>query len=290
MLLNPVTIHAPTSLAQAIDLHANLDNAKLQAGGTFLLNSLKLLKRKGMKTPDHIISLRKVGELKGIAREGGQLIIKSMTTITELLESPLLTDHLSVLKIVAKNISTNPIRNMATVGGNLTCRYTWTEMPAVMIGLDAQLHFEGTNGEREVLDAEDFFTKAAKTDKIFTHASITIDPGVSVVYRRVKKTPNVDIPLLSLLIKTNFEDGRFTNTKVGINNCVTFAQRDVTLENFLNESVCGENTAADALNHLTESIYDNRSSDYKKHVFRTSIKSAVGELINRHTLYDNTNN
>src|SRR3989338_2289809 len=139
MLLNLLTFHAPTSLSEAINLYTSLDNVKLQAGGTFLLNSLKLLKRKGTKTPEHIISLNKIDELKGVFEANGKLTIKAMTTINDLYDSPHLNDNLSVLKTVCKNISTNPIRNMATVGGNLTCRYTWTEMPAAMVGLDAQM-------------------------------------------------------------------------------------------------------------------------------------------------------
>lgn len=281
MLLNHLTFHAPTSISEVIRLYSSLEGVKLQAGGTFLLNSLKLLKRKGMKTPHHVLSLRKVAELRGITEEGGLLVIKTMTTITDLLESPVLTGNMEVLKTAAKNVSTCPIRNMATVGGNLTCRYTWTEMPAVMIGLEADLHFMGPDAEEEVIPAEEFYQKGAKTDKLFTHVSIKRDPAAFMAYRRVKKTPNVDIPLLSLLIKTNFVGNQFTNTRVSINNCVGFAQRDTTLENFLNQSTRSVKIALEALHHLNEPIYDIRSSDYKKHMFRISIKDALTELIGK---------
>ena len=205
-----------------------------------------------------------------------------MTTINDLANSPLLTDNFAILKVVCKNISTSPIRNMATVGGNLTCRYTWTEMPATMVGLDANLHFMGSDGKTEIIRAEDFFINAAKTKKIFTHVAIQKDANATIAYRRIKKTPNVDIPLLSLLIKTNFDGDQFTNTMVGINNCVTFAQRDHKLEKFLDSSACSERIAEEALDHLDETIYDNRSNDYKKYIFRTSIKDALNELINKH--------
>ena len=280
MLLNPLTFHAPTSLKEAIELYTNLESVRLQAGGTFLLNSLKLLKRKGTKTPEHVISLRKINELKGITKEGGRLVIRAMTIINELFDTPLLTGHWAVLRTVAKNISTNPIRNMATVGGNLTCRYTWTEMPAVMVGLEAELHFLGPDGQTEVLPAEKFFANGAKTDKIFTHVSIPKDPTASVAYRRIKKTPNVDIPLLSLLIKTNFDGARFTRTRVAVNNCVTFAQRDRLLEDYLDRSERYEKTVQEALDHLDKTIYDTRSNDYKKQMFRASLQSALRELVN----------
>jgi aerobic carbon-monoxide dehydrogenase medium subunit len=279
MLLNPFTFHVPKTLPELLQLYTGLENVKLQAGGTFLLNSLKLFKRKGAKTPDHIISLRKVEGLRGLSADEHQLIIKSMTTISEIFESSLLDDNFKVLKTVCRNISTNPIRNMATLGGNLTCRYTWTEMPATMIGLEANLHFIDSTGQEHVVTAEEFFKNAAKTDKILTHITIKREAKASIAYRRVKKSSYVDIPLLSVFIKTNFDGDRFTNSRVSVNNCVAFAQRDRVLEEFLNQSRCSQKLAQEALDHLDKTIYDTRSNDYKKQMFRVSIKNAINDLI-----------
>ena len=201
-----------------------------------------------------------------------------MTTIDELFDSPLLKDNFQVLHTVCRNISTQPIRNMATVGGNLTCRYTWTEMPAAMTGLKAQLHFVGKNGEKETIGCSDFYGNAAKTDKILTHVSIPLDKKTTIAYRRVKKSQFVDIPQLSLLISTHIKDGAFSETLVAVNNCVDFAQRDKKLEDFLNGKKLKKEIGQEALDHLTDEIYDRRSNDYKKHMFRVSIKSAIEEV------------
>jgi CO/xanthine dehydrogenase FAD-binding subunit len=279
MLLNPFTFHAPESLKELTDLYSSLQNVRLQAGGTFLLNSLKLLKRNGAKTPEHIISLYKVKDLKGISETPQELVIKSMTTISDLYESSFLKDNFTVLKAVCRNISTTQIRNMATVGGNLSCRYTWTEMPAVMVALNAALHFAGKDGQTERISAEDFFKNGAKTDKILTHIAIPRNKKTVCAYQRVKKTPYVDIPLLSLCATAIFEGNRFTQTRIGINNCVAFAQRDKNLEDFLNNQSVSPTVAEDALAHLDTAIYDTRSSDYKKHMFRVCIKNAINDLI-----------
>ena len=279
MLLNPFTFHAPKTISEAAELYTSLGNVKLQAGGTFLLNNLKLLKRKGGKTPEHVISLKKVADLKGIKEEGDHLVIGAMTTMTEILDSPLLTGNTEILKATARNIGTSQIRNMATVGGNLTCRYTWTEMPAVMVGLEADLCFAGPDGKQENVSAEEFFAGGAKTDKLFVHAAIKKDTKALVTYHRVKKSPHLDIPLLSLLIKTNRDGKKFKNTRVAVNNCVAFAQRDRALEDLINQSGPSKNLAQEALNHLDEAIYAVRSSDYKKHMFRVAIKDALTEII-----------
>ena len=279
MLLNSLTFHIPKTLAEAVEIYSTLENARLQAGGTFLLNSLKLLKRKGTKTPEHVITLYKINELKGIHVDQDKMVIKAMTTIDDLFEYPSLDNNFKIFRTVCRNISTQPIRNMATVGGNLTCRYSWTEMPAVMIGLDAQMHFVGRDGKEEVLPAEKFFEAQAKTDKIFTHVTIKRDTKAVISYRRVAKTMGVDIPLLSVIMKTYFNGDKFSNTVVSVNNCVVFAQRDSILETFLNGKSPSATIAKEALDHLDLKIYDTRGTDYKKDMFRVNISQAIEELI-----------
>ena len=281
MLLNPITFHAPQTMEELKKLYGSLQNVRLQAGGTFLLNALKLLKRTGAKTPEHVISLRKIKNLSGIEVSKEALAIKAMTTIDDIFGSPLLEDNFALLKTVCRNISTQQIRNMATMGGNLTCRYTWTEMPAAATGLRTTLHFIGTNGQAVSMPAEEFYKNNAKTDKILTHVTIPRDPKATIAYRRVKKTQFVDIPLLSLIINTRFSDGQFKETVVAVNNCVDFAQRDRKLEDFLNGRKINGTIAQEALDHLTNEIYDRRSGDYKKHMFRISIRSAIEELVRK---------
>jgi len=278
MLLNPLTLHLPKTSLEAARLYKELEDSKVLAGGTFLLNSMKLLKTKGTKTARNILSLAKVEELKGVSFQDNLLIIRGMTRINDLLNSPLPDGHLNILHTVCRNISTNPIRNMATVGGNLTCRYTWTEMGAVMIALDAKMHFLGPDGQEEVIAAEDFFKNAARSEKLFTHVTIKTQKSARTSYRRVKKTVHVDVPLLAICLYTEIKDKKWYNTRIGINNGVAFAQRDPILEQFLNNSLSSKDLGLEALGHLTTSIYDTRSSDYKQHIFRVSLRSAIEEL------------
>lgn len=282
MLLKPFNLHIPNSLESALQAYRSLPDVRLQAGGTFLLNSLKTMKRKGAKTPQHIISLANIPGLKGIESRGDCVVVKSMTNIDEIYDSPLLTGNLGVLRVSAKNISSQLIRNMATMGGNLTCRYTWTEMPAVMIALEARMHFIGVDGKEAIIPAEEFFKNSAKTDKIFTHVSIKKDQDISSAYYRAKKSVHVDIPLLSVCITTRLVEGKFSRTIVAVNNCVAFAQRDRQLEDFLNGKTIDKALAEAAIDHLDGSIYDARSTDYKKHMFRVGIRHALRDLIGKH--------
>lgn len=278
MLLNQLTLHLPKTSLEAAKLYKELEDSKVLAGGTFLLNSMKLLKTKGTKTAKNVLSLAKVEDLRGISLQGDTLTIKAMTRICELKDAVLPEGHLQILHVVCKNISTQTIRNMATVGGNLTCRYTWTEMGAVMMALGAKMHFLGPDGREDVIDTEDFFKNAARSEKLFTHVTLKTNPLSKAAYRRAKKTIHVDVPSLAVCVKTDLNGKKWSNTRIGINNGVAFAQRDHTLEEFLNQSASSPDLAGEALNHLTSAIYDTRTSEYKQHMFRVSLKSAIEEI------------
>ena len=88
------------------------------------------------------------------------------------------------------------------------------------------------------------------------------------------------MPLLAVCVKGDLKGKQWYNTRIGINNGVTFAQRDFALEEFLNKNSSSADLGQEALKHLTTAIYDTRSSDYKQHMFRVSLKSAIEEMSN----------
>ncbi len=279
MLLNPISVHLPTTKEQAAHLFGTLTEARVLAGGTFVMNTLKLLKTKGNKTPQHLISLVNVKELKGISQLSNQLTIGAMTSITDLYESPLLTGNASLLKIISRNISTTPIRNMASVGGNLTCRYTWTDLPVAMLALKATLHFMKADGTPTQMSAEDFFKNAARCEHLLTHVTVPLDTSVRVAYQRVRKMSEVDQPLLSLAATAKIQNGKIIDPIFAINATTSFAQRDYALEQFLNGQKADRAIINDALTKITTTIYDTRSSEYKQHMFRVCIAKNIETLI-----------
>jgi len=279
MLLHPFTLYRPETLKEALNLFSSLEDAQILAGGTFLINRLKVLRKKGLKTPRNIISLRKIQEINGITEDKNTIHIGAMTTISEIYGSAILKESLSVLPCACKNLGTTTIRNMATLGGNLTCRYTWTEMPCVLSALDAKLTFQGKDLQKEVIPVNEFFKAQAKTDKILTHISLRKEKNTKAIYKRIPKRAEVDIPLLAVCMKAEKDKKIFKKTRVAINNTTQFVQRDTALEDFLNSTKLEKNTAKDCLKHLTAEIYDTKSDDYKKHIFRVTIKNMVQELM-----------
>lgn len=110
--------HAPSSLAEALELLAGQPQARLLAGGTDLLVRLRHELPDAAEAPP-LISLARLSELQGVRAEGEWLSIGAGTSFAQLIASPLLAGHAPLLQAAARTLGAPAIRNMATLGGNL---------------------------------------------------------------------------------------------------------------------------------------------------------------------------
>ena len=283
MLLKPFSYHCPGSLKEAVDLYRDLPNAKLLAGGTMLINQMKTAKKSGLKTPRHIISLKGVAELQGIrAVEGGTtLLIKSMTTLAEIIghPNPRHIRLLCALKSICLLIGTAQIRNMGTIGGNLTSRYTWTELGTVMISLNATLHFIDTQHKKHTCSAEQFFLSGAKTSAILTQVSIPLLPDSRICYFRKPRISEIDIPLMAVCSQAQTVDNTFKAPRVTLNRGTLFPVRYHELETFLDGKAAQQDTIAEFFPTIEPKNFDPQCEEYKQHLYRIAIRDSIQGLI-----------
>ncbi len=169
------------------------DEFKILAGGTDLINNLK----KRLYFTTSLISLKRVEELNYIIydQNSDQLKIGALAHLTELTESPAIMNSAPAIAAAVKTIAAPPIRNRATIGGNLCldtrCYYynqskSWrqlaptcykcgggvcnaapgakkcqavfsADLPPLLIALEAEITITGSAGSRTILLA-DFYT------------------------------------------------------------------------------------------------------------------------------------
>lgn len=91
------------------------EQVRLLAGGTEIMP----LMRFGLLQPAKLASLRNLPELKGIERRGKALHIGAMTTLSEIAGSPIIEKDAPLLYEAALAVAAPPIRNVATIGGNV---------------------------------------------------------------------------------------------------------------------------------------------------------------------------
>jgi xanthine dehydrogenase YagS FAD-binding subunit len=118
--MHPFEYARPATPAQAVQLLAALPGkAALLAGGSDLLALMK----DGVETPERLVSLKAVRELRGLryAPETG-FRFGALVTVAELASDPALRWELPALSDAAARVAGPQIRNVATVGGNLCQR------------------------------------------------------------------------------------------------------------------------------------------------------------------------
>lgn len=142
--------HEPTALHQALALlgesvESGDEASCAMAGGV----SLALRMRAGFH-PNRLISLRRIPELNGIRREGGRLKVGALTTVAELVDSPLVAEAAPLLTRACSNVATPRVRNMATLGGNVAQRDPNFDPPLALIALGAEALLVSSKGSRRV--------------------------------------------------------------------------------------------------------------------------------------------
>ena len=148
-----------TSVANALELLvAYGDKAKVLSGGQSLMPAMNLR----LISPELIVDIGEITELRGIAVRGDVLSIGALTRHVDLLRSPEIAAHAPLLTEAAAHVAHPAIRNRGTLGGSLAHADPAAELPACMVALNATIIVRGQTGERRIA-AEDFFTGIYET-------------------------------------------------------------------------------------------------------------------------------
>src|SRR5580658_1493840 len=148
-----------TSVVNAIELLATHgDGAKVLSGGQSLMPAMNLR----LISPELIVDIGDIAELRGIAVTGDVVRIGALTRHVDLLNSAEIAAHLPLLTEAIAHVAHPAIRNRGTIGGSLAHADPAAELPACMLALNATIIVRGPEGERRIL-ARDFFTGIYET-------------------------------------------------------------------------------------------------------------------------------
>ena len=149
-----------SSVGNALELLvAHGDKAKVLSGGQSLMPAMNLR----LISPEFIVDIGELTELRGIAVAGNVVRIGALTRHVDLLRSPEVAAHAPLLREATAHVAHPAIRNRGTLGGSLAHADPASELPACMIALDATIIVRGQAGERRIA-AEKFFMGICETD------------------------------------------------------------------------------------------------------------------------------
>ena len=167
---------APRALDEALTLLAGHgDRAKVLAGGQSLIPLLNFR----LANPEALVDINRLGDLAYIRANGDGLAIGALTRQHAVERSETVRARAPVLAEACRFIGHLPIRHRGTIGGSLAHADPASELPAVMVALEAQLTLAREQARRTVA-AGQFFVGPLST---------AIEPGELLVEVRVPNLP-----------------------------------------------------------------------------------------------------
>jgi carbon-monoxide dehydrogenase medium subunit len=150
--------HRARSLSDAQRLLAAHPGAKLLAGGHSLIPLMKLR----LAAPPALVDIGRIPELRGISRSGDTIRIGALTTHAEIAASADVQKSAAALSEAAGLIGDPAVRSRGTIGGNIAHADPASDLPTVLVALDARIVAIGPAGERTI-PADGFFTGIMST-------------------------------------------------------------------------------------------------------------------------------
>lgn len=165
------------SVADAIALLQGSDgNAKIIAGG----QSLGAMMNLRMASPEMLVDINGIDELKQIGISGDHLHIGAMVRHVDVAESAHVNESFKLLRYAYTFVAHASVRNRGTLGGNVCHADPASELPAVLQALEAKMKIAGAGGERVVPASEFFvgiFETAVEPDEMLIEIQIPLATG-----------------------------------------------------------------------------------------------------------------
>jgi carbon-monoxide dehydrogenase medium subunit len=168
----PFKYALPRSLREALELKAKHgDEARFLAGGQSLIPIMNFR----LAQPEVLIDLNGLSELDYVRQvDSGALRVGALTRHREMLVNPLVRSRQPLVTEAMKQVAHPQIRNRGTLCGNLAHADPASEMPAVMMALEARFHARSATTDRWI-DAEAVFRGVFETALTSTEMLVEVE-------------------------------------------------------------------------------------------------------------------
>src|SRR5580704_2298355 len=299
MKLPPFTVHRPGSVGQASRLLADLgDDAAAYCGGTELLLAIKL----GLASYEHLVDLKRVYGLRGIAADGGMTRIGAATTHHEIETSAPLRARYPEMSAMISQVANLRVRSVGTLGGNLCFADPHSDPASFLLAVGATLVCQRGGATRRVSAAE-FLTGLYETALVPSELLVAIElpprpPRTGISHLRMKLTERPVVTVTALV--TLAPRAAVASGAAPASGCAVASGGAVAQARLIVGSVASVPFAADTETHLLGAapadfraraqacaeaaaaacspVPDGEAStDYLRHLVRVHAREALGE-------------
>lgn len=278
MIPAPFDYIAPQTVEEALAALAEAgDEGKVLAGGQSLLPILRLR----MNTPEKLIDLGRIADLREVTDDGDAIAIGSMATHDAVRRHPLVSEHAQLLSATLAEVADPQVRHRGTVGGALVHADPAGDIGAAALALDAEMVIAGPRGTRTVAAGDFFlglFESAVGEDELLVRIRIPKHTGWGGHYEKFVRTAQ-QWSIVGVAATLRVDGGSIAEARVALTNMGATPLRARSVE----EALVGQAPSADAVRRAAATAAEgtdppsdlNGAADYRQHLAGVLTRRAV---------------
>ena len=159
-------------------------------------------------------------QLNEISFDGNKCTIKSSVTVSDLISNQTLLDAIPNWYQYLKLLSSTPIRNLATIAGNIANGSPIGDFTIILLALNANIELTDKQNATRQLPLKDFYLgykKLNKTaDEIISAITFQLPGSKKFNFEKVGKRQHLDIASVNTAFKIGVENNRITEVHCSV--------------------------------------------------------------------------
>jgi aerobic carbon-monoxide dehydrogenase medium subunit len=263
----------------AIELLGKREDAKVLAGGHSLLPAMKLR----LARPALVVDIGRISDLSYVRDEGDTIAVGALTRHQDIAGAALLREHCPIVAFTAGQVGDPQVRHRGTIGGSLAHGDPASDLPSVILALDAALVARGTSGERTI-PASEFFTGVFQTalqpDELLVEVRVPKLGSTGWSYTKMARRAQ-DWATVAVAAVTERTDGSIGKASIALTNMGGTTLRASAAEEAIAGGASIEEAAALAAEGTDPPSDTAASSDFRRHLARVLTGRALEEAAAR---------
>jgi aerobic carbon-monoxide dehydrogenase medium subunit len=205
----------PENLEELVTLRSDEDTESvILAGGQSLIPMMNFR----LARPEVVLDVGGIGELRGIRRNGGDVVIGATTRQSEAMSAPEITASAPLVAEALRYVGHVAIRNRGTIGGSIAHADPSAELPVALLALDGSVVARGRSGQRTIPAAELFetaFMTSLLPTEVLVEVRVPDTAGARFSFREIARRRG-DFALVNVAVAATVEGGRFTSVRIAL--------------------------------------------------------------------------
>ena len=267
MIPAPFEYEVAESVDHAVEL-LGTEDARLIAGGHSLIPAMRIR----LARPSLVVDIGRLRELSYVREAGDDIAIGALTRHHDLATSELLRERCDLLADAAAQIGDPQVRHRGTIGGSVAHGDPASDLPAVLLALDADFATAGPGGPRTIAAAELFqgvFMTALGPQELITEIRVPRASGAYLKFhRRAQDWATVGVAAARV-------NG---SVRIGLTHMGATPLRATAVEEALSAGAGAEQAAAQAAEG-TDPVTDTQASaDFRRELARVLTRRALAAI------------